>query len=210
MRILQAHTLVLFTLWGANPAFAETTLVRANVYNVPDSVAFSIDNYGASDFVFDWQNLSPGGPGTGITTVGIPDPTLILYVGTTYTFQRMTSAHPFIILNLGSGGFFTGTDGNFSRTTSDTSSLSVQFTASPGSTDYYGYPIPGNMVTWTPTTPGDYFYTCAVGSHQSMAGLITVSNVPEPSTLSFSAIILTIAAFYRRIFGVKKAKSVSR
>ncbi len=35
---------------------AETTLERANVYIVPDSVAFDIGNYGASDFVFNWQN----------------------------------------------------------------------------------------------------------------------------------------------------------
>jgi len=169
---------------------AETTLERANVYNVPDSVAFDIGNYGASDFVFNWQNQGA------VITQGIYDPTLILSIGSTYTFERSSGGHPFVILNLGNDAAFTGTDGSFYRTASDPSSLSILFTASPA---------PGNIVSWTPTIVGDYFYTCAVGSHGDMSGLLTVvASVPEPSTLSFAAILLLLVLFNRRFFPKKE------
>jgi len=192
--ILSAFSFCLLT----SVSHAETTLERANVYNVPDSVAFDIGNFDASDFVFNWQNQGA------VTTQGISDPTLILSVGSTYTFERISGGHPFVILNVGNDAAFTGTDGSFYRTASDPSSLSILFTASPTSTDYYGYPTPGNIVSWTPTITGDYFYTCAVGSHGNMAGLLTVvAAVPEPSTLSFTAILLALVLFYRRIFPKK-------
>jgi hypothetical protein len=169
---------------------AETTLERANVYNVPDSVAFDIGSYGHSDFVFNWQNQGA------VITQGIYDPTLILSIGSTYTFERSSGGHPFVILNLGNDAAFTGTDGSFYRTASAPSSLSILFTASPA---------PGNIVSWTPTIVGDYFYTCAVGSHGDMSGLLTVvAAVPEPSTLSFAAILLLLVLFYRRFFPKKE------
>lgn len=204
MRSLKLHILIFSFCLLAKVSPAETTLVRPNVYNVPDSVAFSIGANGASDFVFDWPNPNSS---SGVQTSGIYDPTLILSIGSTYTFQRNSSAHPFVILDTLSdrSRYFSGTDGNFYRNFPDMSALTILFTASPTSTDYYGYPVAGNIVSWTPTIAGDYFYTCTVGSHQSMAGLLTVvATVPEPATLTFTAILLLFVLLYRRFYSAKK------
>lgn len=199
MRSLNLHIFIFSFCLLAKVSPAETTLVRPNVYNVPDSVAFSIGTNGASDFVFDWPNLSS------VNTSGIYDPTLILSIGSTYTFQRNSTAHPFVILDVVSSSYFSGTDGSFYRNVPDMSALTILFTASPTSTDYYGYPVAGNIVSWTPTIAGDYFYTCTVGSHQSMAGLLTVvATVPEPATLTFTAILLLFVLLYRRLYSAKK------
>lgn len=193
MRNIKLFILVFSFCLLAKVSPAETTLVRPNVYNVPDSVAFSIGANGASDFVFDWPNPNSS---SGVHTTGIYDPTLILSIGSTYTFERNSSGHPFAILDTVSSSYFSGTDGNFYRNVPDMSALTILFTASPA---------PGNIVSWTPTIAGDYFYTCTVGSHQSMAGLLTVvATVPEPATLTFTAIILMFVLLYRRLYSAKK------
>jgi hypothetical protein len=86
--------------------------------------------------------------------------------------------------------FITGTDGSFSRTTSDFTTISnaTIFTANPGS--------PGVAVSWTPTVIGDYFYTCSVGSHGGMTGKIV--TVPEPSSLSLLLLSLGALSLHRR------------
>lgn len=181
-------TIFVFSLL-AKISHAQTTLLRANVYDVPYSADFVIGTSGSSDFVFNWQNQGA------VVTQGIHDPTLILAVGSTYTFQRSYwFAHPFVVLDVGNDAAFTGTDGAFYRTVYDPGSLSTLFTT------YYG-----QIVSWTPTVTGDYFYTCAVGSHGSMAGLLTVvTSVPEPATLTFTAILLLFVLLYRRFYSAKK------
>jgi hypothetical protein len=88
--------------------------------------------------------------------------------------------------------FISGTDGSFSRTTSDFNTITnaTIFTANPGT--------PGTAVNWTPTVAGDYFYTCSVGSHGGMTGKIVAVAVPEPSSLSLLLLSLGALSLRRR------------
>lgn len=155
-------------------AHAVTTVVSPNVYEVNEGVAFTLGNTGASDFTFNWTD--PGVGGASFSNVA--DPTLILTVEETYTFQRATSAHPFVIMDASAASFITGTDGSYARTTTDgalidaaTLSPIADFTADPAPTS--------DLISWTPTEVGDFWYTCQVTGHTGMTGAITV--VPEPS-----------------------------
>lgn len=169
--------LVLF----ASIASAETILVSPSVYDVDEGVAFSIGNSGFSSFLFSW---SDGGG----TFQDVPDPTLILTAGQTYTFTRTSSSHPFVITD--SSLPVTGTPGNYNRDTFDgaiidTSGLQPlsEFTADPAPTS--------DFITWTPGTvdEGNYYYTCRVTSHVGMTGAIEVQIAAVPvETGSFSAV----------------------
>lgn len=176
----------------ATKAHAVTTLVSPSRYSATEGVAFTLGNNGASDFLFNWTDPSGIPP---LSFSNIADPTLILTLGQTYTFQRITNAHPFVIMNNSAAIFMSGTDGNYSRTTTSSTDINnatltpvANFTANPGT--------PGNTISWTPSQAGDFWYTCTVTSHPGMAGKITV--IPEPSAFGLIAGGFAFAAFRRR------------
>ena len=91
--------------------------------------------------------------------------------------------------------FISGTDGAYNRTTSSSTDISnatltpiANFTADPAPTS--------DLISWTPTVIGDYFYTCSVGSHGGMTGKIV--TVPEPSSLSLILLSLGALSLHRR------------
>lgn len=181
LRLLQCGILSC-SLILATTSHAQTTLVSSNVYSVDSGVAFTLGNSGASSFLFNWTDPTGATPAS---FSNIADPTLVLTLGQTYTFQRITTAHPFVIMNNTAAAFMSGTDGTYSRTT--TSSVDItnatltpiaDFTAIPGT--------PGNTISWTPSQVGDFWYTCSVASHPDMAGKITVTSVvvPQPKISS--------------------------
>ena len=171
---------------------AVTTLVSPSKYSVTEGVAFTLGNNGASDFLFNWTDPT-GAPPQNFSNIA--DATLILTLGQTYTFQRISTSHPFAIMNNTAAAFMSGTDGTYSRTTTDSTVITnatltpvVNFTANPG--------IPGNTISWSPNQVGDFWYTCTVASHPDMAGKITV--IPEPSAFGLIAGGLAFAALRRR------------
>ena len=90
--------------------------------------------------------------------------------------------------------FMSGTDGAFSRTTSSSAGISnatltptANFTADPAPTS--------DLISWTPSQSGDFWYTCSVTDHPDMAGKITV--VPEPSAIALIAGGLAFASLGR-------------
>lgn len=183
-RFISASGVLLLTILTFS-AQAVTTLVSPSIYSVTQGVTFSLATNGASDFLFSWTDPS-GAPANSFANIA--DPTLRLSIGQTYTFQRTSTSHPFVIMNNTISSFISGTDGSFSRTTSDFNTITSAtiFTANPGT--------PGTAVNWTPTGTGDYFYTCSVGSHGGMTGKISV--IPEPSALSL--LLLSLGAFSLR------------
>lgn len=159
----------------AAAADAATTQINPDIYEVNEGVAFDVGNVGASHFTFTWTD--PGE--TSAAATGVQDVTLNLTAGETYTFQRTSSAHPFVIMDASAGDFMTGSDGSYNRTTTDGTDIDnatlkpiADFTADPGPTS--------DLISWTPTETGDYWYTCTVTSHTGMAGKISV--VPEPAS----------------------------
>ena len=185
LRLIPAFVVLLLTTLTYS-AHAVTTLVSPKVYSVTEGVTFSLANNGASDFLFSWVDPS-GTPANSFANIA--DPTLRLTIGQTYAFQRTSTSHPFVIMKNTISSFISGTDGSFSRTTSD-------FTTISNATIFTANPAPAAAVSWTPTTGGDYFYTCAVGSHGSMTGKISV--IPEPSSLSLLLLSLGAFSIYRR------------
>lgn len=175
---------------------ASTTLLSTSKYLVNEGVAFSIGNSGASGFLFSWTDS------TGAFS-GVSDPTLVLEIGQTYTFQRTAAAHPFAIMDNSASTFITGSDGSFSRTSTISADIiaatltpTADFTASPAPAP----PEPNtDFITWIPNQVGDYWYTCTVASHTGMTGKITI--VPEPSVVGLIAGGLAFAAFRRRRSG---------
>lgn len=185
---------------------AATTLLSTSKYAVTEGVAFTILNGGASNFLFSWTD-SPG-------FSSVSDPTLVLVIGQTYTFQRTapSTAHPFAIMD---NSAFTslsiaGSDGSYARanaisgTTSEATASQQQMTAAiNAATLFTALPSPtNNIVSWTPSQVGDYWYTCTVTTHGSMTGKITVASsaasaVPEPGTL-LPAAALVMGALLRR------------
>ncbi len=175
---MRYHTLPLIaaSLLAASTTLANT-LGTYPVYQVVQSTDFSIGNSGASDYLFSWTDADLD------TFTNEIDPTLVLTVGQTYTFQRTTGSHPFIIMDNSVAGFMTGTDGTYSRTTFSGSVLDAA-TLTP-LTDFTADPAPtSDLITWTPGVGevGTYWYTCRVTSHTGMTGQIQV--VPEPSSFA--------------------------
>ena len=173
----------LFFLLAMPTAYSSTTLVDGT-YRVVESASFQIQNNGASDFVFAW--------GSNPTYSGIFDPSLELYVGQTYIFNRITSAHPFAITkNLP----VQGAPGSLSTTSFNPSSFVYQpevsgaFVSNPGGSD---------PISWAPTSAeiGTYHYVCTVSGHVSMVGQITV--VPEPSTIGLLVVGLSALGLRQR------------
>ena len=186
-RLIPASVILLLTTLTFS-AQAVTTLVSPKVYSVTEGVTFSLANNGASDFLFSWIDPS-GTPANSFANIA--DPTLRLTIGQTYTFQRTSGSHPFAIMNSTISNFISGTDGSYSRTTSD-------FTTITNATFLTANPAPAAAVSWTPTTAGDYFYTCSVGSHGGMTGKIVAVAVPEPSSLSLLLLSLGARSIRRR------------
>lgn len=186
LRLIPAFVALLLTTLTFS-AQAVTTLVSPNVYSVTEGVTFSLANNGANDFLFSWIDPS-GTPANSFANIA--DPTLRLTIGQTYTFQRTTSAHPFVIMNNTAAAFMSGTDGVYTRTT--TSSTDINNATLTPIADFTANPAPTtDLISWTPSQIGDFWYTCSVTSHPGMAGKITVA-VPEPSSLSL--ILLSLGA----------------
>jgi PEP-CTERM putative exosortase interaction domain len=159
----------------AAAANAATTQISSNVYEVTEGVAFDVGNIGASDFTFTWTD--PGE--TSAAATGVQDVTLNLTAGETYTFQRTSSAHPFVIMDARAASFMDGSDGSYSRTT--TSGAAIDNATLKPIVDFRAEPAPtSDLISWTPTQTGDYWYTCRVATHTGMAGKISV--VPEPAS----------------------------
>ena len=176
----------------ATMAHAVTTLVSPSRYSVTEGVAFTLGNNGAADFHFNWTDPSGAPP---LSFSNIADPTLILTLGQTYTFQRTTGLHPFVIMNNTAAAFMSGTDGAYNRTTSSSTDINnatltpiADFTADPAETT--------DLITWTPSQTGDFWYTCSVTGHPGMAGKITV--IPESSAFGLIAGGFAFAALRRR------------
>ena len=172
-------------------ASALTVSESANVYSVNEGVSFGIANSGASDFLFSWSDPNPSAN----SFSALADPTLVLTIGETYSFQRTSGFHPFIIMDNSASAFISGTDGSYSRTTSDSALISAatltpiaNFTADPSPTT--------DLISWTPDALGDFWYTCSVSGHTGMTGLISV--VPEPSSFALIASASAFALAYLR------------
>jgi hypothetical protein len=164
---------ILITSALASQAIAQTTQLEENVYQVESGVDFILENVGAEDFPFTWEDESG-------FFEQIVDPTLILSAGQTYTFKRITAAHPFRI------AFETlpveGADGAFVRTT-DSGDVIDANSLQPLA-DFASDPAPANdPIVWTPTAAdiGAYFYTFRVPTHFGMTGQILVD--PKPGSL---------------------------
>lgn len=167
--------LILFLALAAlnTTAASAATTQDGPIFTISEGVNFELGNVGASDFQFSWTD-----PGGGLSFSDEVDPTLILTAGETYTFLRTTSAHPFIIMDSSAAAFIDGSDGSYSRTTTNGGLLDAAtldpipaFTADPAPS--------GDVITWTPTV-GDYWYSCRVTGHLGMTGRIQV--VPEPGS----------------------------
>jgi uncharacterized surface protein with fasciclin (FAS1) repeats len=160
-----------FVALAAAISSAQTRQIAPNVFRVEAGVDFTLRNAGSEDFLFSWSDA-------GGNYVDVPDPTLILTAGETYTFMRETEAHPFRITTKQLPVAVDG--GTLIRTTTDggiidDASLTPidDFTADPAPTT--------DAITWTPGA-GDvdaYFYTCRVAGHVGMTGAIAVIPAAE-------------------------------
>jgi plastocyanin len=172
--------LIAFLLSAASATHAVTIVGTNNVYQVDQGVTFTIGNNGSSDFIFNWTD--PGSYSDSFSNK--LDPTLRLSVGQTYTFERVSSGHNFVLLKP-SFTYMTGNEqqGYYRNTSTDAFISNHTYDVA-----VYG----GRSVfTWTPTNLDvnrDYWYTCQVANHPEMAGKITV--IPEPSTLGLAAAAL--------------------
>lgn len=171
MKILFAFFALLLAV---APVSAETNQLGPDIYQVTEGVAFQLENLGASNYLFSWTD-------TNGSFTQIADPSLVLRVGETYTFQRVTSAHPFVITN--DTLPVDGTDGSYFRTTTsgaviDAATLTpiADFTADPAPTS--------DLITWSPGSTGNFFYTCRVTSHTGMTGAIRIETAPVSDDVS--------------------------
>lgn len=172
---MRQSAIVLALALAAGAASADTTQLDDHIYAIDEGVAITLGNVGADDFLFNWSDDS--GDFTDIV-----DPTLVLTAGQTYTFQRVTPAHPFVITD--DTMSVDGMDGFYFRLTTDGAVIDDatlkpidDFTADPGPTD--------DLITWTPSLAdvGDYWYTCRVVGHVGMTGRIQVVPAPGAATL---------------------------
>jgi hypothetical protein len=146
----------------AGSAQSETIVQGPNRYEVTAGVTFSVDNLSSNGYLLSWFD------DTG-TISGVLNPTLVLRVGQTYTFRRVSAKHPLVLANASLP--VSGTDGAFVRTTSDRTVIDAailqplaDFTADPAPTT--------DAIVWTPTGDAVYYYTCDVPAHTSMTGQI--------------------------------------
>lgn len=138
------------------------------VFVVRGSADFTIRHRGSSDYLFSWTDASG-------TYTDVPDPTLVLEVGETYTFTRVTEAHPF---RIATGALpVSGGHGSYLRTTTSTPELDSfslrpldEFTSDPAPSD--------DAIVWSPSRGevGDYWYTCLVVPHTGMTGALSVRD----------------------------------
>ena len=185
--------LLALSLTGTSALVANTTLISSSVYSVTASTAFTTTANGSSDYLFSWTDADSD------SFSNIADPTLILTVGETYTFQRSDGLHPLVLTT--DALPVTGTDGSFARSTSDLADITdnqltptEDFTADPAPTS--------DLITWTPTVSdlGTYYYTCLVQFHSNMTGQLQV--VPEPSAYPTIGGLLGLSvALWRRNSG---------
>ena len=160
---------------AAGLAAGQTSNPSPSVYAVPGGVDFELRNVGAADYLFTWSD-------SGGTFSNIVDPTLILTAGQTYTFERYSTAHPFVITDTTMP--VSGATGSEVRTTTsgaviDAATLEpiADFTANASSSSGPS----GDPIVWTPGEEdiGVYRYTCRVTGHTGMTGTIeVVSGLP--------------------------------
>lgn len=162
-------------LISATYSFAVSTTISPNIFKVDEGVVFTLNNNGTSDFLFNWTD--PGASSPSFSDVS--DPTLVLTIGETYTFQRSSSLHPFVIMDNTAASFVSGSDGSYLRTTTSGTDIDnailtpiADFTADPAPTT--------DLISWTPSAQEDFWFTCRVTSHTGMMGKISV--VPEPAS----------------------------
>ena len=196
--MIQCSIISSFILLGTM-SHAATTLMSTSKYSITEGVAFTLGNDGASNFLFNWTDPSGALPPS---FANIIDPTLVLTLGQTYTFQRSTGAHPFAIMDNSAGLFITGSDGTYSRNSGVTTTQIDNATLKPIA-DFTANPAPtSDLITWTPSATGEFWYTCTVTSHPGMTGKITV--IPEPSVLCLFAGAFTFGVFQRRRSSYRK------
>lgn len=130
-----------------------------NSYVIPTGTTFSMGNSGASHYTFDLTTYGGGSSEY--------DPTLVLVAGETYEFKRITAGHNVVILqDVRQESALSFSSGAWSRLSS---LLDSSYWQSAG--------VENNnsaMVTFTPVTPGVYFYTCIVSGHVGMTGQLIV------------------------------------
>lgn len=182
------HSHAVTTNLGSDPLATNST-----IYSVSQGVNFTLENEGFSNFKFNWSD-----PLGGSSFSNIADPSLILTLGQTYTFQRISLNHPFALMDASAASFISNDNLNYSRTT--TNSTLIQ-----NATFLTANPSPGAAVTWTPNALGTYWYTCTVTSHTAMVGSITV--VPEPCTIGLVIMTFVLIALSRRFGRSFKAAS---
>jgi hypothetical protein len=159
MKILAACAAILLL---ASQAQSETIVLGPNRYEVTAGVTFSVNNLSSNGYLLSWFD------DTGAIS-GVLNPTLVLRVGQTYTFRRVSAKHPLVLAD--NSLPVSGTDGAFLRTTSDRAVITAailqplaDFTADPAPTT--------DAIVWTPTGDAVYYYTCDVPAHTSMTGQI--------------------------------------
>ena len=160
---------------------ATTIQESKNRFRISQGVAFDIANESVLTYTFSWSD-------DGGDFLNIPNPTLILYSGQTYTFQRVSPAHPFVITD--NTMPVTGSDGSFLRDTLDGAVIDAatlepiaDFTADGGPTT--------DLISWTPDAvdAGTYYYTCRVLTHTRMTGALEVlDSTVSTNPSSWSAI----------------------
>lgn len=180
-------------LISATYSFAVSTTISPNIVKVDEGVDFTLGNDASSDFIFTWTD--PGASSPSFSNVS--DPTLVLTIGETYTFQRSSSLHPFVIMDNTAATFISGSDGSYSRTT--TSGTDIDNATLKPIADFTADPAPTtDLINWTPSAQGDFWFTCRVTSHTGMSGKISV--VPEPAStgLIFGGVALIALVGRRR------------
>ena len=172
MRLLPTTVALVVPVLAAGTAVADTTQTGPSTYEIDRGVDFSIVSTGASDFLLNWAD------DTG-SFVDVPDPTLTLSAGETYTFDLDVAFHIFVITD--DTLPVSGTDGDYNRDTFDGAVIDAA-TLEPIA-DFTADPEPAvDAISWTPTDAdaGEYWYTCRVVSHTTMTGkLIIVPGVND-------------------------------
>lgn len=164
-----------------------------NTYQLDANTNINVGAPSASNFSFSFDGGLPSSSS---------DTNFELTTGFAYSFTRGAGSHPFIIVDAAKmaphNPTQTGTSWTRSSFSPNWGEADAFVAASGGS--LYSNTSGSDPFTWNPTSAeiGTYYYTCAVGGHGSMIGLVTV--VPEPTTyaLIIGALALGVTISRRR------------
>lgn len=172
---------------------ASQYVVGTDTYELNANTSIDVGAPSASDFSFTFDGGLPSSSN---------DANFELTTGFAYSFTRGSGSHPFIIVDAAKMAPNNPTQSGTNWTRSSFSpnwAESDAFVATSGGS-LYSSPNGSDIFTWNPTSNeiGTYYYTCAVGGHGGMTGLVTV--VPEPATyaLIIGALALGITVYRRR------------